>query len=50
MIVFQLAGSLASIIGLAVSLYVLWREIKIQDDMTELKNEEENWHKKQSGK
>ena len=40
----------ASILGLAVSLYVLWREIKIQDDMTELKNGEENWHNKQSGK
>ena len=43
---FQIAGSLASILGLAVSLYVLWRELKIQKEVEELKREEEGWHKK----
>ena len=37
-------GSLASIFGLAVSLWVLWREKRIQKDVTELKTEEEAWH------
>ncbi len=45
MIVFQLAGSLASILGLLVSIYVLWREIRIQEEVEELKSEEETWHK-----
>jgi hypothetical protein len=39
-------GSIASILGLCVSLYVLWREIRISNDVTTLKNEEEAWHKK----
>jgi len=38
-------GSLASILGLLVSIYVLWREIKIQKEVEELKSEEETWHK-----
>jgi len=37
-------GSLSSILGLAVSLYVLWREIALQGDVTKLKAEEEEWH------
>lgn len=37
-------GSIASILGLALSGYVLWREIKIGNDVTDLKNEEEEWH------
>ena len=39
------AGSVASILGLFVSLYVLWREYLIEEDVTMLKNEEEAWHK-----
>ena len=39
-------GSVASIIGLCVSLYVLYREIAISKEVHDLKNEEENWHKK----
>jgi hypothetical protein len=39
-------GSLASILGLCVSLYVLYREIAISKDVTTLKNEEESWHRK----
>jgi hypothetical protein len=37
-------GSIASILGLLVSLYVLWRETKIEDEVHDLKTEEENWH------
>ena len=43
-------GSIASILGLVVSLYVLWRELRLQDDVTALKNEEESWHDKGSKK
>ena len=39
-------GSVASIIGLCVSLYVLYREIAISKEVHDLKNEEENWHRK----
>jgi len=39
------AGSIASILGLIVSLYVLWRELTLQEDVTALKREEEEWHK-----
>ena len=42
----SLIGSIASILGLAVSLYVLYREIVISKEVHELKNEEEAWHKK----
>jgi hypothetical protein len=38
-------GSVASILGLAVSLYVLYREIAIQKEVHILKGEEEVWHK-----
>jgi hypothetical protein len=38
-------GSAASILGLLVSLYVLYREVIIEKDVTDLKNEEEAWHK-----
>jgi hypothetical protein len=37
-------GSIASIIGLLVSLYVLYREIAISKEVHALKNEEEQWH------
>ena len=43
-------GSVASILGLLVSLYVLWRELRLQRDMTALKDEEEEWHDKGSKK
>lgn len=42
---FSLAGSLASILGLFVSIYILVREYFIEKDVTILKNEEEAWHK-----
>jgi hypothetical protein len=38
-------GSIASILGLLVSVYVLWRELVLQHDVTVLKEEEEAWHK-----
>jgi hypothetical protein len=37
-------GSISSVLGLGVSLYVLVRELRLQDDVTELKSEEEQWH------
>jgi hypothetical protein len=37
-------GSIASIVGMCVSLYVLWREVKIKDELDALKAEEEQWH------
>lgn len=40
-----ITGSIASIIGMFFSLYVMWREIGIGKDVEELKSEEENWHK-----
>jgi hypothetical protein len=46
----QYAGSVASILGLLISVYVLWREYVIEKDVTTLKNEEEAWHKEHSGK
>lgn len=42
--VLSIIGSVSSILGLVVSLYVLWREHVLQDDVTTLKNEEEQWH------
>ena len=42
---FSLAGSLASILGLFVSLYVLLKERIIGADVEQLKKEEEDWHK-----
>lgn len=41
-------GSLASIFGLFVSLYVLWRELRIQKDVETLQHDEEMWHKNQN--
>jgi hypothetical protein len=46
----QYSGSVASILGLLISVYVLWREYVIEKDVTALKNEEEAWHKEHSGK
>jgi hypothetical protein len=40
-------GSLASIAGLLVSLYVLRKEKVIEEDVTMLKYEEEAWHEKE---
>lgn len=37
-------GSISSILGFFVSLYVLWREYIIGNDVEKLKNEEEAWH------
>lgn len=37
-------GSIASIIGMFTSLYVLWREVGIGKDVEQLKSEEESWH------
>lgn len=47
---FSLAGSLASILGLFVSIYVLIREYFIEEDVATLKNEEEAWHKNEPRK
>lgn len=44
MIWLSAVGSVASILGLLVALYVLWREVRIADDVTTLKTEEEQWH------
>jgi hypothetical protein len=38
------AGSVASILALFVSLYVLWREVRIGNEVHTLKTEEEQWH------
>jgi hypothetical protein len=43
---FNAVGSAASILGLLVSLYVLYREIALQREVHILKGEEEEWHKK----
>ena len=45
--ILQYAGSVASILGLIISLYVLWREYVIERDVIALKTEEETWHKTQ---
>ena len=41
-------GSIASILGLAVAIFVLWREYRIEKDVMELKHEEEAWHEKEN--
>jgi hypothetical protein len=41
----SIIGSFASIIGLLVSLYVLYREVVISRQVDVLKGEEEAWHK-----
>ena len=43
----QTLGSVASIIGLAVSVYILVRERIIEKDVVDLKHEEEAWHEKE---
>lgn len=40
-------GSVASMLGFFVSLYVLWRERIIGDDVEKLKKEEETWHEEE---
>jgi hypothetical protein len=40
----SIIGSVASILGLIVSLYVLYREIAISKEVHTLKGEEEAWH------
>jgi len=42
----SIIGSIASILGLAVSLYVLYREIAISKEVHDLKVEEDAWHEK----
>jgi hypothetical protein len=37
-------GSVSSILGLLLTLYVLYKEQVLQADMTKLKQEEEDWH------
>lgn len=44
------AGSVASILGFFLTLYVWWRERIIGKDVEDLKSEEENWHKEEHGK
>lgn len=44
MTILSAVGSLASILSLMVSLWVLWKERKIEADVTALKTEEEQWH------
>jgi hypothetical protein len=49
MIVLYISGSIASILGFAVSVYVLYREIAISKEVHILKGEEEAWHKNKVG-
>ena len=44
MLVLSAIGSAASILGLAVSLYVLWREDRIEDEVLTLTKKEEERH------
>ena len=46
MIILDHIGSVSSILGLCVSLYVLYREIAISKEVHTLKGEEETWHRK----
>lgn len=46
MTVLAAMGSVASILGLIVTLYVLWREVSIGREVHDLKSEEEAWHEK----
>lgn len=41
----SMIGSLASILGFFVSVYVLIREYVIESDVNKLTREEEAWHK-----
>lgn len=40
-------GSIASILGLVVSIYVLWREDRIEDEVLDLTKKEEQRHDSQ---
>jgi hypothetical protein len=40
-------GSLASIAGLVIAVYVLRKERSIEQDVSMLKYEEESWHRKE---
>ena len=40
-------GSLASIAGLIIAVYVLRKERSIEEDVSMLKYEEESWHNKE---
>jgi hypothetical protein len=40
----SIISCIASVLGLAVSLYVLYREIAIGKEVHTLKGEEEQWH------
>lgn len=44
--IFSALGSTASILGLLVSLYVLWREDRIEDEVLSLTKKEEQRHDK----
>ena len=45
MIVLYVAGSIASILGCALSVYELYREIANSKEVHALKQEEDAWHK-----
>ena len=38
------AGSVASIIGCCLAIYIMWHERTIERDVHDLKAEEEGWH------
>ena len=38
------AGSVASLLSLPITLYVLWREVRMAREVHVLKDEEEKWH------
>jgi len=40
----SIISCIASVLGLAVSLYVLYREIAMSKEVHTLKSEEEQWH------
>jgi hypothetical protein len=42
----MVAGSIASILGLCVSSYVLWRELRIETEVLDLTKKEEQRHDK----
>lgn len=46
MIVLTAIGSIASILGLGVSLYVLWRELRIETEVLDLTEKEKRRHDK----
>ena len=46
MIVLTAIGSITSILGLGVSLYVLWRELRIETEVLDLTEKEKRRHDK----